>query len=78
MKIERGSIAHFLIQTIAIIIAGIVLYPLFDLILCKFITNSEFIYSVHKHIIQPISFGFITGIILWVVENGIKIGNSKK
>ena len=45
-----------------------ILYPIFDLIYCKLITNSEFVYNFHKYIIQPISFAFISGTVSWVVE----------
>lgn len=67
-KIEKGSIKSLAIQIIAISIMGIILYPLFDLVCCKFITNSEFVYSIHSHIIYPISFGFIMGTINWLIE----------
>ena len=67
-NIERGSIKHLVILIVAIAIFGIILYPLFDLILCKFITNSEFVYSFHKYIIQPILFSGILGTTLWVVD----------
>ena len=59
-------------QGAATAIAGLILYPLFDVILCKFITNSEFVYSVHEHIIQPIIFGTIIGLIAYIGENGLK------
>lgn len=66
--IERGSIKYLVIETITIALFGIILYPLFDLILCKFITNSEFVYSIHNHIIQPILFALILGIISWLID----------
>ena len=34
-NIERGSIKHLVILIFAIAIFGIILYPLFDLILCQ-------------------------------------------
>lgn len=67
-NIERGSIKHLVILIFAIAIFGIILYPLFDLILCKFITNSQFIYSAHKYIIQPMLFSAILGTTLWVAD----------
>jgi len=45
-----------------------IIYPLFDLILCKFITNTEFAYSFKSYIIQPIIAGTIAGIVLWSVD----------
>ena len=65
---KKGSIKYLVILIIAIIIFGMILYPLFDLIICKFITNSRFIYSVNEHIIKPIFFGIILGLVLWVVD----------
>lgn len=67
-KIEKGSVTYLILLIISVAIFGIILYPLFDVILCKFITNSKFTYSVHEHIIQPILFGCIFGIVTWVIE----------
>lgn len=67
-NIERGSIKHLLYLVIAIAISGMILYPLFDLILCKFITNSTFTYSYHNYIIQPTSHACIIGTILWYID----------
>ena len=54
---------YILVYGGAIAIAGVILYPLFDLILCKFITNSEFIYSASQYITKLIAFGFIMGVV---------------
>lgn len=67
-NIERGSKKYLIFLIVAVAICGMVLYPLFDLILCKFITNSNFDYSVHKHVIQPILFAFIYGITFWSLD----------
>lgn len=64
-KIKENKWLYTLVFAIATSIMGIILYPLFDYLLCKFITNSEFIYSVHQHIFQPILFGFIIAIVLY-------------
>ena len=66
--IEKGSIKHLIIQIVSISIWGIILYPLFDYILFKYITKSTFVYSIHDHVIQPIIFGFFTGTVLWIVD----------
>ena len=34
-NIEKNSIKHLAIQIIAIALIGIILYPIFDLIICK-------------------------------------------
>ena len=67
-KIERGTIKYLIILIIAIAICEIVLYPIFDLILYKFITKSEFVYSYHKYIIQPILFATISGTTFWLID----------
>lgn len=72
MTSENKNIKYLIVQTIAIIIAGICLYPLFDLILCKFITYSEFIYSPQEHIVNPIIFGCIMGTVLYLVKRKSK------
>lgn len=66
--IEKGTIKYMLIESITISIFGIILYPLFDFILCKFFTNSTFTYSIFDHIISPIMFGFIIGIFSWLFD----------
>lgn len=68
-KIEKDSTKYLIIQIAAITIAGIIIWPLFDLITCKFFTNSKFIYSISDHIIKPIVFGIIIGLVFWAVEN---------
>ena len=72
-KIETGSNKHIIVFGVSAAIAGMILYPIFDIILCKFITNSEFVYSVHEYIIQPIIFGLFLSLLLYVGENGLKI-----
>lgn len=67
-NIERKTKKYLVILIIATALCGMVLYPLFDLVLCKFITNSKFIYSVHSHVIQPILFGCIFGTTFWLVN----------
>ena len=65
---EKGSIKHLIVLIVAISIFGMILYPLFDIIICKFITNSKFVYSVNEHIIKPFIFGIIMGIVFWVID----------
>lgn len=67
-NIERGSKKYLVFLIVAVAICGMILYPLFDLILCKFITNSNFDYSIHKHVIQPTLFAFIYGITFWSLD----------
>ena len=67
-NIKRGTIKHLVVLIISVALCGIVLYPLFDLVLCKFITHSNFVYSIHSHLIQPILFGIVFGLTYWLVD----------
>lgn len=65
---EKGSIKHLIVLIIAITLFGMILYPLFDIIYCKFITNNEFVYSVNGYLIKPLLFGIILGIVFWIID----------
>jgi hypothetical protein len=67
-KIERGTTKYLILLILMVALFGIILYPLFDLILCKFITNTEFTYSIHSHIIQPIIFACVYGTTFWLLD----------
>ncbi len=71
-NINRGTIKYLVILIIAVAVCGMILYPLFDLVLCKFITNSVFEYSVYSHVIQPIIFGCVFGASFWAFDKKIK------
>ena len=64
-NLQQGTIKYLIISIIAISICGIIIYPLFDLLFCKFITNSEFVYSANTHIVRPIIVGIVAGIVFW-------------
>lgn len=64
-KLENNMILYMLVYGLATAIMGLIIWPLFDWILCKFITNSPFEYSVRNHIIQPVTYGIIMGIVFW-------------
>ena len=67
-KIERGTTEYLIVLIIAVSLCGMILYPLFDLVYYKVITNSEFVYSFHRYIIQPIIFACIFGTTFWLVD----------
>ena len=67
-KIERGSVKYLIALILAVAVCGVILYPLFDFILCKFITNSNFEYSIHQHIIQPVIFALVYGLVFWLFD----------
>ena len=53
---------------IIMILVGFLLYPLFDMIYCKLISNTTFVYSVNKHVVQPIIFAVIYSLVYWSVD----------
>ena len=63
-KLKENRALCLIVNGLATGLAGIIIWPLLDLILCKLITRTDFVYSVHEHIIQPIIFGFIISIII--------------
>lgn len=67
-KIESTSVQYLILQSVAIAVAGMIIWPLFDLFWCGVITHSEFVYSVTEHIIEPIVFGCIMGLVFWVID----------
>lgn len=67
-KIEKGSITHLFLEIITVSVAGIILWPLLDLLYHQFITNSPFNYSVFEHVVEPIIFGCIFGLLSWVIN----------
>lgn len=71
-NIEKGSIKHLILLIIAIAVFGMILYPIIDLIYYKYITNSEFVYTFHKYIIQPVLFACISGTVFWIIDKKVQ------
>ena len=67
-KIERNSIKYLFLEIIAISIAGIILWPLLDLLYRSFITHSPFNYSVFEYVVEPIIFGCFAGTVFWLFD----------
>ncbi len=67
-NIERGTTKYLVALMLAVAVSGIILYPLFDFIYYKIIANSEFVYSVNRHIIQPIIFACVFGTTFWLID----------
>ena len=77
MKIEKGSVKALLIEMFGTAIAGIILWPILDMLYCAIFTHSEFVYSVNSHIVQPIIFGW-AGLIFWGIDRISMKKNKKK
>ncbi len=48
--------------------ATLIIWPLFDVIWAALITHSEFQYSVGEHVLGPIIFGVVAGVIFWLFD----------
>ena len=67
-KIEENKLLFILVYSFATGLMGVILYPLFDLLFCKFFTNTEFVYSVSTHILSPISFGIVFSVVYSTIK----------
>ena len=75
-KVEKGSKTELFSQMIATVIAGLVIWPLFDFILCVVFTHSDFKYSIIDHVVEPIIFGVVVGFAFWYTDKK-KTGKKK-
>ena len=64
---KKGT-KYYILLILAVAICGIILYPLLDMLWYKFITHSEFEYSIYEHIVQPIIFALVYGIVYWLID----------
>lgn len=67
-KIDHASVTYLIIQTMAIIVAAMIIWPLLDMIWCAVIERKEFVYTVRDFIVEPIIFGIIVGVVFWLFE----------
>ena len=65
-KNDKNSIKYLILEIVSISVAGIILWPLLDLLYHNIITHSPFTYSVFDHIVEPIIFGCIAGLVFWL------------
>ena len=67
-KIESTSVQYLIIQIVGIAVAGMIIWPLFDMFWCAVISHTEFVYTVSEYVLEPIVFGCIAGTVFWVIE----------
>ena len=67
-KIKTDSTEYVIVQTILIAVMGMIIWPLLDLFICGVIMHTPFVYSVSDHILEPVVYAGILGVVLWVIE----------
>lgn len=67
-NIEKGSIKYLVFLVTIYVIMGLILYPIFDIIYCKLITDSEFVYSIEADVLKPVVICSVMGICSWFIE----------
>jgi len=65
---EDRGLKFYLIELVAVFIAAIIIWPVFDIIYNAVFTHSEFVYDVHQYIIQPLIFAVIFAIVSYLVD----------
>ncbi len=67
-KITKNSKSYYFVFGLIAAITGLILYPLFDIVYCKFITNSTFVYSAKEHIVEPLTLAIVLTIVVYGIE----------
>ena len=62
-KLKKNKILYIIVFGLIVGVVGMIMYPVLDLIVCKFITNTKCVWNVYNHIIKPFEFGMIFSII---------------
>ena len=74
-KTISNPFLQFVAYFISCAIAGMIIWPLFDWIICLVFTHSDFSYSVNEYIVQPILFAVVIAIVFTVFD---VVGKKKK
>ncbi len=62
----RRTVSYFFLEVITIGIAGMIIWPLLDLLLSKTIENKDFVWNVKDHIVEPLIFALLITIIEFI------------
>lgn len=65
-KLNNNKVLRFFVQFITNTIFAMILWPLLDMFFRVVVDKQEFIYSVQKHILEPVMFGFFMAIFLMI------------
>lgn len=66
-QLEKPIVQALSFFVIALVLA-MILWPLFDILMCNFITHGEFKYTVADYIIEPITFSAVMTVVLYVMR----------
>ena len=67
-RIEKTSVKYLIIQAVVTTIVAMIIWPLMDLFICKVISHSEFKYTVSDHVVEPIIFGIVLSLAMWLLD----------
>jgi hypothetical protein len=67
-KLEENKVLYVIVQCLVMTVMAMIIWPLFDLFFCKVIDHTKFTYSLLDHVIEPIIFGIIAGIVFSLIE----------
>ena len=66
-KLKKNKVLYIIVFGLIVGVVGMIIYPILDLIICKFFTNTKFVWSVYNYIIEPFGFGMIFSIVYCVL-----------
>lgn len=67
-NIKKDSVKYLLLLIVIYVIMGLILYPVLDLLYCKLITKTEFVYSIVEDVIKPIVVCSVMALCSWIFE----------
>lgn len=62
-KLKKNKVLYIIVFGLIVGVVGMIIYPILDIVICKFITHTKFVWSVYNHIIKPLNFGMVFSII---------------
>ena len=62
-KLKKNKFLYIIVFGLIVGVVGMIIYPIFDLIICKIFTNTKFVWNVYNYIIKPLEFGMIFSIV---------------
>ena len=65
-KIRESKLIGTLVFTLMAAIVGIILRPVLDWLMCKYIFHTKFYYAEWKHIVQPVVVAIFVGVVVYL------------